>query len=94
MRQDADREHHPEGFTKNPLCYNTQMSGAETPENKKSPMAVSATGRVSFWRRGISRPHFDRFSLAEFTSADFHLMDLSQYNVFGQAHGVCGWYSR
>jgi hypothetical protein len=35
-------------------------------------------------------PHFDRFALAAFTSADFHLMDLRQYSVFGQAQGVCG----
>jgi hypothetical protein len=35
-------------------------------------------------------PHFDRFALADFTSADFHLMDLRQYSVFGQAQGVCG----
>jgi hypothetical protein len=73
----------------------TRRYQASSPrKTKKGPMAVLATGRMSFGRRGISPPSFDRFALAEFTSADFHLMDLRQYNVFDHAHGVCGSYSR
>ena len=79
------------GATRSALCYDTQISGAEPPENQKKPGGRFGH-RASEFREGVefTDPHFDRFALAAFTSADFHLMDLRQYSVFGQAQGVCG----
>ena len=60
----------------------------------KKPGGLMATGRVEFRKTPNQRPPFDGLQALNLHPIDFHVMNLRQYSVLGQAHGVCGWYSR
>ena len=71
----------------------TEMLCPESSEKRKKPGGLMATGRVEFRKTLISAP-FDGLQLLNLHPIDFHVMNLRQYSVLGQAHGVCGWYNR
>jgi hypothetical protein len=45
-------------------------------------------------KRGNYRTFISCISVRWTNIDGFQLMDLRQYSVFDQAHGVCGWYNR
>jgi hypothetical protein len=50
--------------------------------------------RLAFAPREDRFPPFRSIQGHAYVRGKLYLMDLRQYNVFGQPHGYCGWYKR